>query len=234
MRARAREFIEEMIRGELDTALARPRYGRSQMARSGERADVAGHRHGSRTRSLTGTFGPVEIAVPRARLNTSEGKRILRSETVWAMASRIGESCPFAPRQEVNCCVIWPVRELDLRGKHDQFFFQTLRPSLIDQRVIGDIICIRLSKHDLQLLDELCQKWGVSRSKAFRSMLYATLADFGEVSFDYNQLKSTAVCTENAIRVDSVIELPIVNDDGRAVILLACAVDLAVQVEEPT
>jgi putative transposase len=29
VRARAREFIEEMIRGELDTMLARPRYGRS-------------------------------------------------------------------------------------------------------------------------------------------------------------------------------------------------------------
>jgi transposase-like protein len=32
------------------------------------------HRHGSRTRSLTGTFGPIEIAVPRARLNTPEGR----------------------------------------------------------------------------------------------------------------------------------------------------------------
>ena len=31
VRARAREFIEEMIRGELDTMLARPRYGRSQI-----------------------------------------------------------------------------------------------------------------------------------------------------------------------------------------------------------
>jgi transposase-like protein len=38
------------------------------------RASVAGRRHGSRTRSLTGTFGPIEIAVPRARLTTSEGK----------------------------------------------------------------------------------------------------------------------------------------------------------------
>ena len=28
VRARAREFIEELLRGELDTALARPRYGR--------------------------------------------------------------------------------------------------------------------------------------------------------------------------------------------------------------
>ena len=74
VRARAREFIEELLRGELDAALARPRYGRSQMADSEARAVVAGHRHGSRTRSLTGTFGPIEIAVPRARLTTSEGK----------------------------------------------------------------------------------------------------------------------------------------------------------------
>ncbi|WMT73911.1 IS256 family transposase [Bradyrhizobium sp. Ash2021] len=74
VRARAREFIEELLRGELDAALARPRYGRSQMASNEARASVAGHRHGSRTRSLTGTFGPIEIAVPRARLTTSEGK----------------------------------------------------------------------------------------------------------------------------------------------------------------
>src|SRR5467141_108045 len=74
VRARAREFVEEMIRGELDTVLARPRYSRSQMAGNEERAGIAGHRHGSRTRSLTGTFGPIEIAVPRARLNTPEGK----------------------------------------------------------------------------------------------------------------------------------------------------------------
>jgi len=74
VRARAREFIEEMLRGELDTVLGRPRYSRSQMAGNEGRADIAGHRHGSRTRSLTGTFGPIEIAVPRARLNTPEGK----------------------------------------------------------------------------------------------------------------------------------------------------------------
>ena len=74
VRSRAREFIEELIRGELDAVLARPRYGRIPMAGNEESAGVAGHRHGSRTRSLTGTFGPIEIAVPRARLNTSEGK----------------------------------------------------------------------------------------------------------------------------------------------------------------
>jgi putative transposase len=74
VRGRAREFIEELIRGELDEALARPRYGRSKMAGDEEGAGVVGHRHGSRTRSLTGTFGPVEIEVPRARLNTPEGR----------------------------------------------------------------------------------------------------------------------------------------------------------------
>jgi putative transposase len=74
VRARAREFIEELIRGELDTVLARPRYGRNQMAGDEASADVTGHRHGRRTRSLTGTFGPIEIAVPRARLNTPDGK----------------------------------------------------------------------------------------------------------------------------------------------------------------
>src|SRR6266436_5312624 len=74
VRDRARQFIEELIRGELDAALARPRYGRSNAAGGQERVGVAGHRHGSRTRSLTGTFGPIEIAVPRARLTTSKGK----------------------------------------------------------------------------------------------------------------------------------------------------------------
>jgi putative transposase len=74
VRARARDLIEDMIRGELDTVLARPRYGRSQIAGNEGAASVAGHRHGSRMRSLTGTFGPIEIAVPRARLNTPEGK----------------------------------------------------------------------------------------------------------------------------------------------------------------
>ena len=74
VRARAREFIEELICGELDAALARPRYGRGQKADDEAKAGVSGHRHGSRTRSLTGTFGPIEIAVPRARLNTPAGK----------------------------------------------------------------------------------------------------------------------------------------------------------------
>ena len=75
IRGRVHKFIEELIRGELDAALARPRYGRTKtIVGSDGGAQVAGHRHGSRTRSLTGTFGKLEITVPRARLDASDGK----------------------------------------------------------------------------------------------------------------------------------------------------------------
>jgi putative transposase len=54
-----RGLIEQMIRGELDAALSRPRYGRRAGHPQGSdvRAVVTGHRHGSRVRTLTGTFG---------------------------------------------------------------------------------------------------------------------------------------------------------------------------------
>ena len=74
VRARSRQFIEELIRGELDAVLARPRYVRSRKADAEGAAGVTGHRHGSRRRSLTGTFGPIEMAVPRAELNVADGK----------------------------------------------------------------------------------------------------------------------------------------------------------------
>jgi putative transposase len=70
-----RGLIEEMIRGELDAALLRPRYRRraEHAEDSGVAGVVTGHRHGSRVRTLTGTFGKTEICVPRG-LNTSDGK----------------------------------------------------------------------------------------------------------------------------------------------------------------
>jgi len=76
IRQRVRGFIEGMIREELDEVLARPRYGRRAKSPDGGggEAGAVGHRHGSRTRSLTGTFGKVEITVPRARLQDSDGK----------------------------------------------------------------------------------------------------------------------------------------------------------------
>ena len=63
VRDRAREFIEDLIRSELDAVLARPRYEHSKKAGDDGAPGVTGHRHGSRRRSLTGTFGPIEIAV---------------------------------------------------------------------------------------------------------------------------------------------------------------------------
>jgi transposase-like protein len=76
IRERVRELIEEMIRGELDAVLARPWYGRQpkEGAAGKTPGGAAGHRHGSRVRTLMGTFGKTEIAVPRARLDTADGK----------------------------------------------------------------------------------------------------------------------------------------------------------------
>src|ERR1700704_190031 len=77
LRDRVREFIHAMIEGELDIALSRPRYARHAKSPSGEAEEVvgaSGHRHGHRSRSLLGSFGRVELEVPRARLNTPEGK----------------------------------------------------------------------------------------------------------------------------------------------------------------
>ena len=77
LRERVREFIQAMIESELEVVLARPRYGRRPTA-DVENGDVpngiSGHRHGHRSRSLMGTFGRVEIAVPRARLDSAAGK----------------------------------------------------------------------------------------------------------------------------------------------------------------
>jgi putative transposase len=77
VRAQVRSFIEGMIEAELEAALSRPRYGRP--AKTGDGADnvaagLCGHRHGHRSRSLMGTFGRVEIKVPRARLTAADGK----------------------------------------------------------------------------------------------------------------------------------------------------------------
>jgi putative transposase len=77
LRDRVRSLIQAMIEAELETVLARPRYSRRPKTDS-ENADgpatITGYRHGHRSRSLIGTFGRVEIAMPRARLDAAEGK----------------------------------------------------------------------------------------------------------------------------------------------------------------
>ena len=70
VRSRVRGFIEEMLETELDGVLQRLRYARkTSMAPPAP----VGHRHGHRQRILVGTFGPVEINVPRARLAAGDG-----------------------------------------------------------------------------------------------------------------------------------------------------------------
>ena len=90
VRDRVRGFIQAMIEGELDETLMRPRYGRRSATSSGKNeAAVAGHRHGHRSRSLTGTFGRTEIAVPRARLLGTDGKtREWKSKVLWTYQRR--------------------------------------------------------------------------------------------------------------------------------------------------
>ena len=60
LRTKVRGFIETMIEEELEVALARPSYGRRPVE-DGAAVPIAGHRHGRRIRSLTGTFGPIRV-----------------------------------------------------------------------------------------------------------------------------------------------------------------------------
>ena len=61
IRGRVRGFIEELLEQELTAALGRNRHERAAEAPNG-------YRNGSRERQLLGSFGPVQISVPRARM----------------------------------------------------------------------------------------------------------------------------------------------------------------------
>src|SRR3954470_18718117 len=64
LRERIRGFLEEMVEQEATAALGRGRY---------QRGAAAGYRNGTRSRQLLGSFGPVEIALPRAGLLPADG-----------------------------------------------------------------------------------------------------------------------------------------------------------------
>jgi len=66
VRQQIRSFIERMLEEELATALGRDRYARAPGA--------SGCRNGHRDRQLLGTFGPVSVSVPRARVAGAAGK----------------------------------------------------------------------------------------------------------------------------------------------------------------
>jgi len=79
VRSSIRGFIEELLEAELDAALGRDRYQRPRLGETGvDGGSVvgAGHRHGHRERQLMGTFGPATVRVPRARLDTLDGKTV--------------------------------------------------------------------------------------------------------------------------------------------------------------
>ncbi|MGH6829663.1 MAG: transposase, partial [Methylocella sp.] len=87
LRSKVRGFLETMIEEELEAALGRPRYGRRLESDPEDETvkPLIGHRHGRRTRTLTGTFGQTEITMPRARTDCEDGKtgewksKVLRS-----------------------------------------------------------------------------------------------------------------------------------------------------------
>ena len=66
IRDRVRGFIQELLEQELAAALGRGRYERDAEA-------PKGHRNGTRERQLLGSFGPVALSVPRARMATEGG-----------------------------------------------------------------------------------------------------------------------------------------------------------------
>jgi len=92
IRDRICEFLQAMFEGELEDTLARSRYARRAKPVDGDSertAGVIGHRHGHRSRTLLGTFGLMKIAMPRARLNTVDGKtREWKSQALQAYQRR--------------------------------------------------------------------------------------------------------------------------------------------------
>ena len=107
VRERVREFIEALFESELDAALLRRRYGRQPktIASAAGAAGAVGHRHGRRSRSLTGTFGQIEIAVPRARLEAGG-----RHDYGVAQFGAARLSTPHTGRRRADC--------LDLSRRH--------------------------------------------------------------------------------------------------------------------
>jgi len=75
IRERVRGFIEELLEQELTAALGR---GRSERA-TGE---PKGYRNGTRERQLLGSFGPVAVEVPRARMAAADN-----TTTEWRSAA---------------------------------------------------------------------------------------------------------------------------------------------------
>jgi hypothetical protein len=95
-----------MIEAELGLALSRPRYGRHTRVPSGDAEGAVGangHHHGHRSRSLPGSFGQMEIEVPRARLNTPDGKTTEWKSKALRALSEAHTCCRRTDRRRLNC-----------------------------------------------------------------------------------------------------------------------------------
>ena len=95
IRERVRGFIEELVGQELEAALGRGRYERDAEA-------PKGYRNGARERQLLGSFGPVQISVPRARMAADGGGRRngaarRRAAPGWPSGSRRWSRVPTCP-----------------------------------------------------------------------------------------------------------------------------------------
>ena len=89
VRGTIRGFIEALLEEELEAALGRARYARLRTAADAQEETArglgngepaagsvpsTGHRHGRRERQVMGSFGAIAVAVPRARLDTADGR----------------------------------------------------------------------------------------------------------------------------------------------------------------
>src|SRR5436305_5885965 len=89
LRDRVRLFLEEMVEQEATAALGRGRY---------QRGAIVGYRNGTRSRRLLGSFEPVEIAVPRARLLAPDG-----TSREWRSTVKTRSLCPASSNVCKHC-----------------------------------------------------------------------------------------------------------------------------------
>jgi transposase-like protein len=66
VRGGVRQFLQEFIEQEVTEALGRLRHGRAEGAK--------GYRHSHRPRTVIGSFGRVELSMPRARVRGEDGR----------------------------------------------------------------------------------------------------------------------------------------------------------------
>jgi transposase-like protein len=95
LRERARGFIQGLLESELEAALGRARYGRrapeTPVVEDG--GSLTGHRHGHRARTLVGSFGRLQVRMPRARIVGADGRTSeWKSRTLGTYQRRTGKA----------------------------------------------------------------------------------------------------------------------------------------------